>query len=185
MDWRYLLQELQQGHWQALLLPEVAMLIVGCMLLLIGARVYRVIIIAPGFICGALVAKEYISGSSEVQLIVTLVLGLVGAILFTSIEKLAISIVGALLTAGLVFAVAPLFMATVAWYIPVVAGFLGSMVFPYIYKKALPVSTSLLGSLCLCWSVGLSADPVMIGVFWVGGIVLQLILGGALKDKAD
>ena len=81
-------------------------------------------------------------------------------------------------TAGLVFAVAPLFMATVAWYIPVVAGF-RSMVFPYIYKST-SVSTSLLGS---CWSVGLSADPVMIGVFWVGGIVLQLILGSAPRQS--
>ena len=91
MDWRHLLQEVQQGNWQALLIPEVAMLTVGCLLMLIGARVYRIIIIAPGFICGALLAKEYISGSSEVQLIVTLVLGIIGAILFTSIEKLAIS----------------------------------------------------------------------------------------------
>lgn len=185
MDWRHLLQEVQQGNWQALLIPEVAMLTVGCLLMLIGARVYRIIIIAPGFICGALLAKEYISGSSEVQLIVTLVLGIIGAILFTSIEKLAISIVGALLTAGLVSAVAPILLGTVAWYVPVVAGFLGSMIFPYIYKKALPVSTSLLGSLCVCWSMGLNEDPVMVGIFWLGGVILQLILGGALRDKAD
>lgn len=185
MDWRHLLQELQQGNWQALLLPEVAMLIVGILLLMIGARIYRLIIIAPGFICGALLAKQFVSGSPEVQLIVTLVLGIVGAVLLTSIEKLAISIVGALLFAGLTFAIAPLVMGTVAWFVPVIAGFLGSMIFPYIYKKALPVSTALLGSLCVCWSTGLNEDPIMIAVFWVGGIVLQLILGGALSDKAD
>jgi hypothetical protein len=155
------------------------------LLLIIGARIYRFVIVAPGFVCGALIAKNYVSGAPEVQLVVTLVCGIVGAVVLTSIEKLALAIVGALLTAGLVFAIAPLFMGTVIWYIPVLAGFLGSMIFPYIYKKALPVSTALLGSLCVCWATGLSQDIIMISVFWVGGIVLQLILGGALGDKAD
>jgi hypothetical protein len=184
MNWREAHKALQKGDWQALLHPDMAMLIVGALLLIAGARIYRLVIIAPGFVCGALIATNYVSGSQEVKLIVTLVAGIVGAIILTKLEKLALAIVGALLTAGLVYSVAP-FIGVVQWYVPVIAGFVGSLVFPYVYKKALPISTALLGALCIGWSTGLSQDPVMICVFWVGGIVVQTMFGGKLKDKVE
>ena len=185
MEWDQIIPEIQQGNWQILLTPEVAMLIIGILLLVIGSRVYRLIIISPGFVCGALISKNFISGSSEVQLIATLVLGIVGAILLTSIERLAISIVGALLFGGVVFAVGPLIMGTVAWFIPVLAALVGSFVFPLIYKKVLPISTSLLGALSVAWALEMSSDTRIIVGLWVVGLVFQLLIGGKLKDKAD
>lgn len=184
MKWREVLKALQEGDWQAMLHPEMALLIVGFLLLILGARIYRLVIIAPGFVCGALIATNYVSGSQEVRLIVTLIAGIIGAIILTKLEKLALAIVGALLTAGLVYAAAP-FIGAMQWYIPVIAGFVGSVIFPFVYKKALPISTALLGALCIGWSTDLSQDPLMICAFWVSGIVVQTMFGGKIKDKIE
>ena len=89
------------------------MLIVGILLLVIGARIYRLIIVAPDLSAVHSWPKS-LCPAPRGSMNWTLVLGIVGAMLLTSIEKLAISIVGALLTAGLVSAVAPLVMGTVA-----------------------------------------------------------------------
>ena len=78
---------------ESVFVPEVLIWMVGIVFLLAGARLYRLILMAPGFALGALIAVEYGGGfSREVQLMVTLGIGVIGALILSTLEKLAIAI---------------------------------------------------------------------------------------------
>ena len=84
---------------------------------------------SPGFAIGALLAVEYGGAlSKEIQLGVTVVVGIIGAVVLMTLEKLAIALTGALAFVGVLYAATPLVFATgvAPWYAPAIAALLGS-----------------------------------------------------------
>lgn len=179
---------MQIEHWlpfdpnkistHTLLVPEVLIWLVGIVFLCAGARLYRLALMSPGFAIGALLAVEYGGAlSKEIQLGVTVVVGIIGAVVLMTLEKLAIALTGALAFVGLLYAATPLVFATgvAPWYAPAIAALLGSFFFPMLYKKLLPILTPLAGALCICWAINKLQEPYIVGGLWVVGALIQLV----------
>ena len=170
--------------------PRLWVRLVGAALLLVGARVYRLAVIGPGFVAGVFVGLELTSGqSSEIQLATTLILGIGGAALLHMLERFAVALTGGIVAGGLVHAAAPLILGGPApWYVPTVASLLGFLALPRVMDRLLPLITSLVGALAVAWSVDRTHDLVFIRVLTTVGLAIQLLVrrgGGKGKSKGD
>ena len=149
--------------------------LLGVLLLVAGARLYRLAIVAPGFAAGVLAGLELMASTDPTtRLVSALALGIIGAVLLHMVERLAVAAAGALLLAGLAHALSPLVLAgPEPWYVPVAAALVGLLLFPRLYKAMLPAITAVLGSLAVAWAVERPEDLVLIGVLSVIGFALQ------------
>ena len=60
----------------------------------------------------------------------------------------------------------------------VAAAAVGAVGFPLIYKRALPLLTSLLGAMAIAWALGRETDLWLLGIVTVAGAMLQTFLAG-------
>lgn len=165
--------------------PAVPVGVLGVVLALSGARFYRLAIVAPGFALGVLAGLE-VPGSEQTRMIAAIALGVIGAAVLHLVEKLAVRVGGAFLTAGLAQIAAPMFTGEPnAWYVPVAGGVVGLFLFPSLYKKLLPVITAIMGGLCVAWSVGAAEDLRVVGVVAAVGCVVQIASGARGKGGGD
>ncbi len=169
--------------------PHLPVGVLGVLLAVAGARFYRLAIVAPGFALGVMGGLE-VPGSQEVKLVSAIALGVIGAAVLHLLEKAAVRVGGAFLTAGLAQVAAPLVTGQPnEWYVPVAGGVLGLFLFPALYQKLLPVITAIIGGLCVAWSVGVPEDLRVVGGVAAVGVVIQLALvmrgKGGGKEKAD
>ena len=58
------------------------------------------------------------------------------------------------------------------------AAAVGAVGFPMVYKRALPLLTSLMGALALAWALGRETDVWMIGILTAAGAMIQTFLAG-------
>lgn len=128
-------------------------LIAGTVLLLFGARVYRVLVVGPGIIAGLLVANEvnqYLHLSGWSAAILALCLSIAGAWLFATIERWTLAIVGAALALGL-WGQGWTFLqgGSPPWWSWLVASALGGLIIPRLYGILLKPLTALAGALTL------------------------------------
>ena len=149
MDPTQLLNPVQE----ALADGRVTGLVAGTVLLLFGARVYRVLVVGPGIIAGLVVAGEvngflHLGGWAAAALAVGLALA--GALLFAAVERWTLAIVGAALAAGL-FGQGWTFLhgGSPPWWSWLVAGSVGALVIPRLYRVLLRPLTALAGALTL------------------------------------
>lgn len=169
----------------SLLDPAVPVGVLGLVLALAGARFYRLAIVAPGFALGVLAGLE-VPGGQEARLIAALSLGVIGAGILHLLEKFAVRIGGAFLTAGLAQVAAPLITGRAnEWYVPVAGGIVGLLLFPSLYRRLLPVITAIMGGLCVAWSVGAAEDLRVVGVVSAVGIIVQLASGAKGRGSSD
>ncbi len=156
----------------------------GLVLLVAGARLYRVAVMAPGFVLGLWLAHDHLPAMAPGwRLGITVGAGMLGALLSSGIEQLAVRLAGALLVAGLTHAVLPLAWEGVPpWWAAPAAGFLGLALFPSVYRRLLPLITALLGALVIAWSLGRGADLLLILGVAAVGLVVQIILGRSSGD---
>jgi len=162
---------------EALLAARAPLGLVGALLLLAGARLYRLAIVGPGFAAGVIVGLQVTGGASpSVQAVAALSLGVVGAVALLFLERVAVAIAGAVLCGGLADAVGPAALGgPVPWYVPLAAALLGLLLFPRLYKALLPVLTSIIGALCLTRALDRPHDLALLGGLALVGIVVQLI----------
>ena len=155
--------------------PVAVVGVTGGALLVAGARLYWLALMAPGLAAGMLVGLQITAGASpELRLAAGLLLGAVGAALVMLAERLAISIAGAFLVGGLANALAPLFLPEKsAWMVPAGGAVLGLLLFPKLFRSLLFVFTSLGGALCVAWAMGRPQDLPLIGGLWLAGTVIQ------------
>lgn len=132
---------------------RVTGLIAGTVLLLFGARVYRVLVVGPGIIAGLVVAGEvngflHLQGWAAAALAVGLALG--GALLFAAVERWTLAIVGAALSVGL-FGQGWSFLqgGSPPWWSWLVVAAVGALVIPRLYRFLLRPLTALAGALTL------------------------------------
>jgi hypothetical protein len=158
--------------------PQVLVAGIGLLLLLAGARFYRFAIVSPGFVAGVFVVRNLPDVITDMvhfpgqDWVLSLVLGGICALILNKLEVWAVRLTGAVLAGGL----AHIFMPHPIW-IPLVAGLAGGVVFPPFYKKMLPITTSVLGAVCITWSFeSLQGPPetlYMAGALSAIGIVAQ------------
>ena len=92
-----------------LLEPKVTIWFLGVVLLLVGARFYQLLIMAPGFAIGALIALKYMPSSSQLmQFTAILVIGSLCAVALMTVEKLSVALSGAFVGVAIVAHGAPL-----------------------------------------------------------------------------
>ena len=138
---------------ELILRPHVLVAAIGLFLLLVGSRFYRFAIVAPGFVAGVFVVRNLPEAITDLvhfpgkEWVFALVLGGIGAMVLNSLEEWAVRITGAVLAGGLAHIIMPLPI-----WIPIGAGIVGAVIFPPFYKKMLPITTSLLGAVCITWS---------------------------------
>ncbi len=158
--------------------PNVIVVGIGLLLLFAGARFYRFAIVAPGFVAGVFAVRNLPDVIMNLvdfpgkEWVLSLVLGGICALILNKLEKVAVRFTGAVLAGGLAY----VFMPHPIW-ITLVAGVAGAVVFPPIHKKVLPITTSLLGAVCITWSFeSLEGPPetlYMAGALSVIGIAAQ------------
>lgn len=149
--------------------------VVGGALLVAGARLYRLALMAPGLAAGVLLGLQITHGASpELRLVAALCLGIIGAGLVLLAERLAIALGGAFLLGGLANAAAPIVLpGEDAWYVPVAGAVAGLMIFPALFRRLLFIFTALGGALCVAWAMGRPQDLPLIGGLWLAGTVIQ------------
>lgn len=166
----------------------IGRLVVGLaavLLLVAGARLYRLAIVAPGVAAGVLAGLEVMaSADPTTRLVAALALGVIGGVLFHLVERLAVSAAGALLLAGLAHALSPLVLTgPEPWYVPVAAALVGVFLFPRLYRTLLPVITAVLGALGVAWAAQRPEDVVLIGGLSVFGLAVQLFFRRRARRK--
>ncbi len=160
----------------AVAVPRQAVALLGGALLLAGARVYRLAVVLPGVAGGALLGFSVAAGAPlSWQLGAAACLALAGGALFYFVERLAIALAGAFVAGGAMHALGPLYWpGGEPWYADAAAVALGLLLFPRLYRAALPLLTAALGALVVAWSVGREQDAVLIGAMAAVGLVVQL-----------
>ena len=163
--------------------PRFLCIIAGVLLLIAGGRFYRLMLIAPGFVGVVLLTTHYApAGSDMVKMGIIVGVGLLGGLIMYMMEQVALRLIGGFLMIGVARAVAPeVYGADVPWWLNYAAGTVGAIGFPVLYKKALPLLTSLLGALAIAWSLGRETDFWMIGILTVVGTLFQSFITGRGK----
>ncbi len=172
---------LDPSHWGfGWLDPRTACVIVGILLLFAGSRLYRLMLVGPGFVGGVLLAHHYApAGTDLFKMGVIVGAGLVGAVVLHLMEQTAQRVVGVAIAVGVAMANAPeVFGGKPPWYLHYVAGAVGAVGFPIVYERVLPLLTALLGALALAWSIGREHDIWMIGILAFLGMAVQVIIAG-------
>ena len=162
---------------------------IGVLLLLAGARLYRLAIIAPGFLLGVFLARwgldEYGRRVDELMQLGAMVgAGAIGALLSWRIEQLAVRLGGSVLVAATTHALLPMFWPRAPWFAAPAAGFVGLLLFPSLYRRLLPLITAGLGAIALAWVADRPQDLLMIAGLTVLGAAIQLAAGGKKGDRS-
>ncbi len=160
--------------------PRVLCVVAGVLLIIAGGRLYRLMVVAPGFVAGVLLTTHYAPAGNDVTKIAIIVgVGLVGALVMHLMEQTALRLVGVALMVGVAIAVAPeIFGRDVPWWLNYAAGAVGAVAFPILYERALPLITSALGSLAVAWALGRETDIWMIVILTGVGAAFQTFIAG-------
>ena len=167
----------QQLTMEAMLEPKVSIWFLGVVLLVLGARFYQLLIMAPGFAIGALIALKYMPSNSQLmQFTAVLVIGALCAVALMTVEKLSVALSGAFVGVAIVAHGAPLIGENPPPYAFAIAALLGSMIFPKVYDDFRPVVTAIAGSFCIAWSVNQEQALSSIAVIACLGALLQYFI---------
>lgn len=176
-----LMQWMDPGQWGfGVLDARTVVVFVGAALLVAGRRLYRLMVLSPGIVGGVLLTHHYApAGDDLTKLAITIAVGLIGALIMHLMEQTALRMLGAGIVVGLTIAVAPeVFGASVPWYLNYIAAAVGAVGFPMVYKRSLPLLTSLMGALALAWALGRETDVWMIAILTAVGAMIQTFLAG-------
>ena len=163
-------------------------LLTGIVLLCFGARVYRLLILAPGVIAGVYLGAfigEIGHMAPAVVVGITVALAVAGALPCYFVEGVARRVGGAGLFAALTAFAWPLVSKEPAhWWVPVVGGVVGALVFPKLYQFLLRPTTALVGAWSIAWAVKHEKDIWLIGGLAIAGTVVQFWLGEGKGEPA-
>lgn len=167
--------------------PRLLVGALSMVVLLFGARLYRVVLVSPGLAGGALFGLHLTGGSPlKTQLIAALCLAALGGGAMLITERVAVGIVGAAIVAGVARAVLPTVLgAGTPWYVPAALGLLGLLLVPRLLRAGIKLLTPLLGAIGLAWAAGRPQNlPLIIGLSAVGA-VFQLFAQRETREQED
>jgi uncharacterized membrane protein len=157
----------------------------GAVLLVAGARLYRVAVVLPGFLLGVGLGAgvaQLLTLDPMVGAGVALVAGLIGAVAAHLVERFAVVIAGVIGGLGAAQVVDPLVAAGgPPWWVWPVAAVTGGLVFPLIWKAALLPLTAWIGAVVLIDAAGLPPSPLYVGGLAVVGLIVQASVGRGKK----
>lgn len=160
--------------------PRTLVGLLGVVLAFGGSRWYRLAVVAPGFAVGVLGGVELVpaGASALVRFGLPVGLGLIGAGLCHLVERLAMALAGAAFSAGLAWAALPVFWPQAPLWATGAAFVAGLFLFPWVYTRLLPLTTSVLGGVAVAWAAHAPRDlRIILGVAFLG-LVVQLVRGG-------
>jgi len=165
-----------QGIWEHVVDdPSRLVGVAGAVLLVAGARFYRLATFTPGLVIGVFVALQITeSASADIRMFATILLGLIGAVITVAVERLAIVLAGALLLGGVSHALCPVLIpGEETWYVTAGSAALGALIFPKVFRRLLFILSALGGAMCLAWAMGRTDDVLLIGGLWLFGTITQ------------
>lgn len=161
--------------------PIISVLI-GIALLLFGRRLFWLFVAALGFAIGLQLAP-YLSHNPPLwlSLLLSVGLGLLGALIALLLQKLAIGIAGFLVGGRLALALAAAFLANHAHYSTitfVVGGILGAILLLALFDWALIIFSSIEGARLIADAVHLpsTGTAILVVVLAIFGIVVQSMM---------
>lgn len=162
--------------------------VLSAIVLLFGARMYRLVLITPGVAIGVLVGLRLTQDTSAgTQAVAAVCLGIVGAAVLAMAERVAVALVGAVIVAGLSHALLPLITsAGFPWYVPAAAGVVGLFLLPSMLRAAIKLLTPLLGATGVCWALGRPDDlRILVGLTLTGAAFQLIVLRRSKRDDED
>ncbi len=162
---------------------SLVMLVLGVGLMLVGARLYRVAVMAPGLALGVL-AAVYLPMDLELRLVAGVIVGGLAALGCHMVEQGAVRAFGALLCAGLTWVGLPLVLADPPVWAPAVGAAVGLLLFVKAFKALLIPLTSLGGALLVALALGYEQQLLLVGAGTAAGTLVQVLLRRS-KDEDD
>ncbi len=166
-------------------------LAVGAALLVLGRKLFWLFVTAVGFAAGWTVMSDLLHVQPEwLALVIALAAGVLGAVLATFVQKLAIGLAGflagAFLATGLV-SMLNLAAAPWPWVAFIVGGILGALLLGAAFEWALVGLSSLAGAMLVANALELSSTMhllVLVGLF-VLGVIIQSAMGGGKRRQSE
>src|SRR4051812_18479823 len=158
--------------------------IIGLIILFFGRRLFWLCVAAIGFAAGVEVAPHLLHEPTPLlQLSIALVLGFVGALLATFLQKIAIAVAGFAAGGKLAVALAGAFAVSTAgsyWIIFIIGGVVGSILLLVLFDWALIFLSSIVGAYLIVSPFNLPPEghALLIVVLVVVGVLIQ---AGALR----
>ncbi|MBM4393406.1 MAG: hypothetical protein FJ090_19970 [Deltaproteobacteria bacterium] len=156
-------------------------LVAGVAFLLFGARVYGLLVVAPGIVGGLALGAavgQLVGGPLAVSVAMVLA-ALAGAVICQLFEKVALAVGGVGLGTWLAWAAWPLVVhAQAPWWGLLGGACLGGLAFPRVYHYCLKPLTALLGAWTVAWSVHQEHRPWAVVGLAILGTAVQIWLGG-------
>jgi hypothetical protein len=161
-------------------ISAILTLALGIVLLLFGRRAFWIFVAVAGFIAGLTFATQYLSGQSElVILLIAIVAGVIGAILAIMLEWLAILIAGFLAGGFLASTLAVSLGITITsgnWVVYIIGGIIGLILVAALFDWAIIILSVLLGADLIVYGLSITHSTyywVIFLVLIVVGIVVQ------------
>ena len=154
--------------------------IIGVIILLFGRKLFWLCVAAVGFAAGVELAPHLVHQPSAIlALSVALMLGFIGALLASFLQKLAIAIAGFLAGGKLALAIAVAFFVQLAPYLGItfiVGGVIGALLLLVLFDWALIVLSSVVGAYLIQSAVTLpsSGSVALFVVLAAIGVVVQV-----------
>ncbi len=153
--------------------------IIGVAILFLGRRLFWLCVAAVGFAAGVELAPHLVhEPSSLLALSIALVLGLMGALLATFLQKIAIAVFGFLAGGKLAMAIGATFFVQHAQYLGltfIIGGIVGALLLLFLFNWALIVLSSVVGAHLIQAAVVLPATgaAILFVVLVLVGVVVQ------------
>jgi Domain of unknown function (DUF4203) len=162
----------------------VASAILGVILLFFGRKLFWLCVAAVGFAGGLEIGRHLFHNPSPVLLlIISLLLGLVGALLAVFLQKVAIAVVGFLTGGKLATAIAGAFFVQHTSYFSftfLIAGIIGALLLLVLFDWALIIVSSVVGAHLLQGAIALppSGSAILFFLLALAGLIVQTVLKG-------
>ena len=154
---------------------SLVMVVLGVGLMLVGARLYRVAVVAPGLALGVL-AAVYLPLQLELRLVAGVIVGGLAALGCHMVEQGAVRAFGALLCAGLTWVALPVMVPDPPVWAPAVGAAAGLLLFVRAFKALLIPLTSLGGALLVALAMGQEQQILLVGAGTAAGTLVQVLL---------
>ncbi len=162
------------------------LLLLGGLLLVLGARNYRAALILPAAALGAALVDAVLATAvpGGLRVLAALVGAVATGVLAGLLESVAVRLAGVLLGGGLALALWPAVIGggpATPWWVPLVGGFAGLAFFPGLYRAALRVVVPLLGALIVTHALGRPGD-----LLWVLGLAaVGFVVDSAMRSDEE
>jgi hypothetical protein len=161
--------------------------LVAAVLLLQGARFYRVAVVAPGLLgglAGGLALSRELGLARDATLVISGVLAVAGGVICHLGERLAVVVAGMLGGVAATVALEPLVAGGLPWWAPIAGATVGGVLGPFLHRAALPILTAVVGAPAVAWAAQWPMSPVVIGGLVALGVVVQWMTGGSRPEAS-